>query len=98
MIRNIKDPEKPYSLEELEIINEDSISLLGKLGVNLEYANYKVIRIEWKPTTPSCHLALNIGLSIRQKIKEELELKKTKIELIVKPGYHTLEDDSIYTN
>ena len=28
LLRNIKDPEKPYTLEELNIIDEDSIHII----------------------------------------------------------------------
>jgi metal-sulfur cluster biosynthetic enzyme len=103
-IRNIKDPEKDYTIEDLNIINEDSIRIIK----NIKFS-YEIIEIIWTPTTPNCHLALNIGLSIRKKIADELEnyLKeftgsgrsacnfryKYKLNILVEPGKHVQEDE-----
>lgn len=101
-IRNIKDPEKDYTLEDLNIINEDSTKILYN-----SKNSYEIIEVTWTPTTPNCHLALNIGLSIRKKIADELEsyLKEVKgrstgnfkyrykLNILVEPGKHVKEEE-----
>jgi metal-sulfur cluster biosynthetic enzyme len=96
ILKDIKDPEKPHTLEELEVLDEDSIEFK-------EFKNYSLITILWKPTAPNCSLALNIGLSIREKLKEELpslfpksKYQKLKVDIYVKKGYHLQEEESNY--
>lgn len=90
IIKDIKDPEKPNTLEELNIINEDCITINRN-------QNYNQIKIEWIPTNPNCSLALNIGLLIRNKLREEIPYvtkDKFKIDIIVKKGTHSNENES----
>jgi len=101
-IKDIRDPEKDFTLEELEIIDEDSVSI--DLSSNNEFSN---IKINWKPTVPNCHLALNIGLCIRKKLEEEIRsfinsIKKCdcklngykyKLDLYVRKGSHIQEEE-----
>ncbi len=55
LIKDIRDPEKPESLEELEVVYED--------GVKVEALNEDtcLIRIQFTPTVPHCSLATLIG-------------------------------------
>ena len=55
LIRTIKDPEKPESLEELEVVSEDRIK------VQPFDENTCLIKIEFVPTVPHCSLATLIG-------------------------------------
>ena len=103
-IRNIKDPEKDCTIEELELIDEESISIYENIN-----SSFSTILIEWKPTTPTCSLAVNIGLCIRYKLAKEIEnlakiLKnsnqklnqnsfKYKIEIKLIKGSHLKEND-----
>lgn len=87
MIKEIKDPELPGTLEDLNIIDEERI-LVCKKG------NYTIVTIIWKPTTPYCSFALNIGLCIRYKIKQELDYKKIKIDIILQDGSHKQKEES----
>jgi len=56
LIRDIRDPEKPETLEELCIVSED--------GVKVKPLNSRtcVISIEFSPTVQHCSLATMIGL------------------------------------
>jgi len=56
LIRDIRDPEKPETLEQLHIVYED--------GVKVKPMNTKtcVISIEFSPTIQHCSLASLIGL------------------------------------
>ncbi len=58
LIRTINDPEKPETLEELEVVYEDGVrvSHLGPEGTRC------VINVEFAPTVPHCSLATLIGM------------------------------------
>ena len=55
LISGIRDPEKPETLEELNVITEDCVTVKrlsdGRLLVNIEFI----------PTVPHCSLASIIG-------------------------------------
>ena len=75
-IKDIKDPEKDCSIEELDLIHEDWINI----SVNSDRSSYTTIEVEWKPTTKNCSLAVNIGLSIRYKLEKEINLLKVNLK------------------
>ncbi|GFX30854.1 cytosolic iron-sulfur assembly component 2A [Trichonephila clavipes] len=81
IIRTIRDPEKPQTLEELEVINEKDIS------VTLN-SKCSVITIELTPTVPHCSLATVLGLCVRMKL-EKYWGKKYKLDVFLKEGTHT---------
>jgi metal-sulfur cluster biosynthetic enzyme len=91
LIKEIKDPEKDTTLEDLSIINEDNIFIV-------QTNSYDSINIIWTPTTPHCSLALQIGLSIRHKLNIELKdlmgiNYRYKLTLTVEKGKHLKEDE-----
>ena len=55
LIRDIKDPEKPETLEDLDVVFEE--------GVSVSQLSHQtcVIRVEFVPTVPHCSLATLIG-------------------------------------
>ena len=55
LIRDIKDPEKPETLEELNVVYEEGVKV-SKLGETTF-----VIEVEFTPTVSHCHLATLIG-------------------------------------
>ena len=71
IIRTIKDPEFPNTLEELNVVDED----LVKIDI-LEQLKVVNVTIVWVPTTPTCGLALNIALSLRAKLELEFSMKQ----------------------
>uniref|UniRef100_A0A673JQ96 Cytosolic iron-sulfur assembly component 2A n=1 Tax=Sinocyclocheilus rhinocerous TaxID=307959 RepID=A0A673JQ96_9TELE len=59
VIRTIRDPEKPNTLEELDVVTEKCVEV-QELGDD-EY----LIIIKFSPTVPHCSLATLIGLCVR---------------------------------
>ncbi|KAI9156247.1 hypothetical protein LWI28_002948 [Acer negundo] len=80
-IQDIKDPEHPYSLEELKVITEDAIE------VNDERS---YVRITFTPTVEHCSMATVIGLCLRVKLMRSLP-SRYKVDIRVAPGTHATE-------
>jgi metal-sulfur cluster biosynthetic enzyme len=86
-IASIRDPEMPRTLEELEVVSEENIFVQkSPPGYN--------IKVVWKPTTPHCSFANNIGLSIIYKIQQDLSDLNIKLEILLKDGSHLNKLDS----
>ncbi|XP_010325593.1 protein AE7 isoform X2 [Solanum lycopersicum] len=62
-IRDIKDPEHPYSLEELKVITEDAIDIDDQRSY---------VRVTFTPTVEHCSMATVIGLCLRVKLMRSL--------------------------
>ena len=90
LLRTIKDPEKPQTLEELDVVYEDCIDIC-KANIKGVY----VIRVEFNPTVPHCSLATLIGLCIRVKLERHL-MSLFKLDIYIKDGAHTTEQESMY--
>eukprot|EP00252_Welwitschia_mirabilis_P005994 TRINITY_DN16612_c0_g1_i1.p1 TRINITY_DN16612_c0_g1~~TRINITY_DN16612_c0_g1_i1.p1 ORF type:complete len:109 (+),score=0.47 TRINITY_DN16612_c0_g1_i1:235-561(+) len=58
-VRDIRDPEHPYSLEQLSVLSEESVTVDDKLGR---------ISITFTPTVQHCSMAVVIGLCLRVKL------------------------------
>ncbi|XP_016577547.1 protein AE7 isoform X1 [Capsicum annuum] len=58
-LRDIKDPEHPYSLEDLKVLTEDSIEVDDEQSY---------IRVTFTPTVEHCSMATLIGLCLRVKL------------------------------
>lgn len=84
IIRTIKDPEFPKTLEELDVVDPDDVSL--KID---QLRKHVIVEIVWTPTAPSCGFATNIALSIQIKLQRDFsERKWMKLEIKVKEGRH----------
>ncbi|OMO56906.1 hypothetical protein CCACVL1_26182 [Corchorus capsularis] len=81
-VRDIRDPEHPYSLEQLSVLSEESITVDEKLGR---------ILITFTPTIQHCSMATVIGLCLRVKLKECFP-PHFKLDIKVAPGSHADED------
>ncbi|VVA33601.1 PREDICTED: AE7 [Prunus dulcis] len=81
LIRDIKDPEHPYSLEELKVITEDAIEVDNGRGY---------IRVTFTPTVEHCSMATVIGLCLRVKLLRSLP-SRYKVDIRVAPGSHATE-------
>ncbi|KAK6630173.1 MIP18 protein galla-1 [Polyplax serrata] len=88
LIKNIKDPEKPSTLEDLLVVSEEGIQVLN----NSNTSNSKFVVIEFNPTVPHCSLATLIGLCIRVKIQRCLP-QQVKLDIFIKKGAHETEDE-----
>ncbi|EGG17402.1 hypothetical protein DFA_08397 [Cavenderia fasciculata] len=97
IIRSIKDPEFPNTLEELNVVKEEYITVEDNLvstddngAHNGQVCN---ITIYIRPTVPHCHLVPTIALCLRQKIETSLP-KQSKVTVYVQPGSHQTEFDN----
>eukprot|EP01103_Thecamoeba_quadrilineata_P000655 TRINITY_DN10567_c0_g1_i1.p1 TRINITY_DN10567_c0_g1~~TRINITY_DN10567_c0_g1_i1.p1 ORF type:complete len:191 (+),score=34.24 TRINITY_DN10567_c0_g1_i1:71-643(+) len=84
VIRDIKDPEHPFTLEQLNIVNKHLVKVEEQV-----YGGIKdiLVTVQFTPTVPHCSLASLIGLCIRTKLTRELS-KNTKIIVNITPGSH----------
>ena len=81
LIKDIKDPEHPLSLSELNVVN------LEDLVVDAEHNS---VTIWWTPTIPKCSMALIIGLSISSKLRRCLPMS-WRMRILCKEGTHENE-------
>src|ERR1700712_85943 len=81
LIRNIKDPEHPLTLEELNVVSEDNIFIDHK-------KNEAVVK--FTPTISHCSLATLIGLSIQVKLLRCLPAR-LKVDVRITEGSHSTE-------
>ncbi|TVU14357.1 hypothetical protein EJB05_37820, partial [Eragrostis curvula] len=79
----IKDPEHPYSLEELNVVTEDSVEICDGL-------NHVIVT--FTPTVEHCSMATVIGLCIRVKLMRSLP-PYYKVDIRIAPGSHASESD-----
>jgi metal-sulfur cluster biosynthetic enzyme len=81
MIRHLQDPEHPLTLEELNVLDIQSVSIDHKKSI---------CRVEFTPTIPHCSMATLIGLSIQVKLLRSLP-PSFKTEVKIKAGTHSSE-------
>ncbi|XP_044744346.1 MIP18 family protein galla-1 [Coccinella septempunctata] len=87
LIRTIRDPEKPQTLEDLNVVYEEGIEVKGSSTDHVY-----VVRIEFNPTVPHCSLATLIGLCIRVKLERNVPYP-FKLDIYIKEGAHTTEEE-----
>jgi metal-sulfur cluster biosynthetic enzyme len=61
-IRNIEDPEHPYTLEELNVVSQQAI----------QHQN-GTVTVTFTPTVPHCSMSNLIGLMIITKLKQTFD-------------------------
>lgn len=88
LLRTIKDPEKPQTLEDLDVVYDDCVNICKATSKGVS-----VIRVEFNPTVPHCSLATLIGLCIRIKLERNL-MSSFKLDIFIKKGAHSTEDES----
>ncbi|XP_063170323.1 cytosolic iron-sulfur assembly component 2A isoform X2 [Candoia aspera] len=86
LIRTIRDPEKPHTLEELEVVSESCVEVAATGEGEC------LITIRFTPTVPHCSLATLIGLCLRIKLQRCLPFKH-KLEIYISEGAHSIEED-----
>ncbi|MCA9750170.1 MAG: DUF59 domain-containing protein [Romboutsia sp.] len=93
VIRDIKDPEHPNSLEELQIVSKNDIKIteiddeevLCKCN-----APIKSIEITITPTVPHCSMAGIIGICVLSELERLID--KYWIKVIIKENSHVNRD------
>lgn len=83
MIRGIKDPEHPHTLEQLRVVQRSLIRVDDARGR---------VFVNFTPTIPHCSMATLIGLSIRVQLLRLLP-SRFKVDVNVTPGTHMNEKD-----
>ncbi|CCD11817.1 unnamed protein product [Trypanosoma congolense IL3000] len=81
-IRTIRDPEHPNTLEELQVVEPQLISVNEA---------QQTVRVQFTPTVPHCSMTTLIGLCIGLKLQRCLP-RHTKIDVSVTPGSHEQEE------
>ncbi|AAZ12843.1 protein of unknown function DUF59, putative [Trypanosoma equiperdum] len=82
LIRTIRDPEHPNTLEELQVVDPKLISVDEER---------QTVRVQFTPTVPHCSLTTLIGLCIGLKLKRCLP-RNMKVDICVTPGSHEQEE------
>jgi metal-sulfur cluster biosynthetic enzyme len=81
LIRGIRDPEHPLSLEELNVVRPEAIEVDDENNV---------IKLFFTPTVPHCSMSTLIGLCLRVKLMRALPVR-FKVDIYVEPGSHASE-------
>ncbi|CAI2348697.1 unnamed protein product [Caenorhabditis sp. 36 PRJEB53466] len=84
LIRDINDPEHPYTLEQLNVVQEELI----KVFIDEEET---YVQVKFTPTIPHCSMATLIGLAIRVKLHRSLH-SRIKVTVSITPGSHSTEE------
>jgi metal-sulfur cluster biosynthetic enzyme len=81
-IRDIQDPEHPYSLEQLNVVDVQAIEVDDASGR---------VTVQFTPTVEHCSMATLIGLCIRVKLLQSLP-SRFKVDISLAPGSHATEE------
>lgn len=81
LIRSISDPEHPLTLEQLNVTQNEHITV--------DNENNHIL-IEFTPTIPHCSMATLIGLCIRVRLLRSLP-ERFKVDIRVRQGTHQSE-------
>eukprot|EP01060_Flectonema_neradi_P017480 TRINITY_DN24369_c0_g1_i1.p1 TRINITY_DN24369_c0_g1~~TRINITY_DN24369_c0_g1_i1.p1 ORF type:complete len:171 (+),score=44.83 TRINITY_DN24369_c0_g1_i1:46-513(+) len=84
IVRGIKDPEHPQTLEELRVLQIDDIIVNSKS---------KVVLVNMTPTVPHCSQVTLIGLCVRVKLLRCLT-DKFKVDIKIAEGSHNQEEQA----
>ncbi|CAI5444954.1 unnamed protein product [Caenorhabditis angaria] len=84
LIRDINDPEHPYTLEQLNVVQEELIKVH-------QDEDETFVEVNFTPTIPHCSMATLIGLAIRVKLLRSLSAK-VKVRVGITPGSHSTEE------
>lgn len=98
LIRNINDPEHPLSLEQLNVVRVDHITVETPEYLNRppnestksSHTPQILIKVFFTPTIPHCSMATLIGLCIRVKLWRSLPCTCI-IQVLVQKGTHVQE-------
>lgn len=81
LLKDIKDPEHPNTLEQLRVVRVEDIRVDEKT---------RKILVQFTPTVPHCSMTTLIGLCIVVKLQRTLP-PEFRVKVIVSPGSHEQE-------
>ncbi|VDM52959.1 unnamed protein product [Angiostrongylus costaricensis] len=84
LIRDINDPEHPYTLEQLNVVQEELIKVYKD-------SKHTYVDVRFTPTIPHCSMATLIGLAIRVKLYRSLH-PRVKVCVSITEGSHNTEE------
>merc|ERR1712176_120995 len=84
LVRGINDPEHPLTLEQLNVVKLEDITINDK--------NKNKMLVRYTPTIPHCSMATLIGLSLRVKLLRSLP-PRFKVRIEITPGTHKSEKE-----
>nr|CDJ92629.1 Protein of unknown function DUF59 domain containing protein [Haemonchus contortus] len=84
LIRDINDPEHPYTLEQLNVVQEELIRVQKD-------SKHTYVDVRFTPTIPHCSMATLIGLAIRVKLARSLH-PRIKVRVSITEGSHSTEE------
>ena len=88
LIREVRDPEHPLSLEALGVVSLDQVKVFDSYH---QKNTTDRIDIQITPTIPHCSLATLIGLTIHTQLRRSVS-DRFKISVKIEPGTHEQED------
>ncbi|KAH7962133.1 hypothetical protein HPB52_014552 [Rhipicephalus sanguineus] len=83
LIKDIRDPEKPHTLEELGVVSEEEIS------VSTDRDAYSYVSVTLIPTVPHCHPRCDYWTLCEERSSEENLPYSFKLDIFIKEGSHT---------
>lgn len=85
-IRGIRDPEKPYTLEQLQVVSPENVTVY----CNSETKEPEIVNVDLLPTNPGCSLATLIGLCVMYKMMKDIPQNYgfPKFRIDIKEGSH----------
>ncbi|CAN1344230.1 Protein AE7-like 1 [Linum perenne] len=92
-VRDIRDPEHPYSLEQLSVLSEESITVDDKLGriliaTRIGVISFLQVDIKVSPGSHANEEAVNKQLNDKERVAAALE----------NPNLRQLVDECLYSN
>ncbi|ADM12449.1 iron-sulfur cluster assembly protein CIA2 [Encephalitozoon intestinalis ATCC 50506] len=85
LIRDIRDPEHSYTLEQLGVVSREGITigLIDSDGIAPSAGlPIKYIKVMFKPTIPHCSMAAIIGLCIKAQINQYIENHFIQVHIV----------------
>ncbi|KAF7683022.1 Protein AE7 [Astathelohania contejeani] len=87
ILRDIRDPEHPHTLEELGVIKKEYIEIGEKQSTLINDIKVKYIIIQFHPTIPHCSMAAIIGLSIQLQMRNYIPVEYL-VKVLIVPESH----------
>lgn len=96
LIRSINDPEHPLTLEQLNVVRVEHISVTpiaphtNQVPPDMDPLRQVRIRVDFTPTIPHCSMATLIGLCIKVKLLKSLP-RTVLVDVRIRAGTHQNE-------
>lgn len=85
LVRDIMDPEHPFTLEQLSVVSQDTIVIENIVPFGNEFdigLPIKALTVFFRPTIPHCSMAAIIGLCIQVQLKRYVPDYWVKVHIV----------------